>query len=236
MLNINNGNIETARIPRAKTLLAEVYIRLRDDIIQGKYPPGARLRVEHLKDIYKASAGTLREALSLLVSDSLVSAEEQRGFSVTPLSLADLDDLTSMRILLETEALRQSLRKGNDDWEADLVAAYYRLTKVERRPSPAEIMLSEWELRNKEFHDALIKACDSRWLLQILRLLYRQAERYRHLAVTKSTMKRNLHAEHEEIFHAALNRNEKRATEALVQHIDLTRQAIHSLAPSWMRG
>jgi DNA-binding FadR family transcriptional regulator len=50
----------------------------------GKRAPGQRLRVEHLKDPYQLSSGTLREALSLLVPDALVTVKSQRGFRVAP--------------------------------------------------------------------------------------------------------------------------------------------------------
>lgn len=218
-----------------KTLVEEAYLRLREDIIQGKYESGARLRVEHLKDDYGVGAGTLREALSLLVADTLVATEGQRGFSVMPMSLSDLDDLTHTRILLETEALRLSLRNGGDEWEAALVAAFHRLTKVEERMKKTLPRLREWDDRNKEFHEALISACGSRWLLHMLGILYRQAERYRRFSLTTGGTRRNVHAEHIEIFEAALRRDEKRAVECLAQHIDKTRQGIHKLAPDWLR-
>jgi DNA-binding GntR family transcriptional regulator len=220
---------------RPRTLVEDAYLRLREDIIQGKYGPGSRLRVEHMKDDYGVGAGTLREALSLLVSDALVVAEGQRGFWVAPLSLTDLDDLTRTRILLETEALRLSLRQGGDDWEAELVAAFHRLTKVEERMKRTAPQAREWEHRNKSFHEALIDACDSRWLRHLLSILYRQSERYRRFAITKGTVKRDIHGEHTEIYEAAMKRDEKRAVEALTRHVDLTRQAIHKMAPDWLR-
>lgn len=220
---------------RPRTLVEDAYLRLREDIIQGKYESGARLRVEHLKDDYGVGAGTLREALSLLVSDLLVIAEGQRGFSVAPLSLTDLDDLTRTRILLESEALRLSLRHGDDEWEAQLVAAFHRLSIVEQRIRRTAPQLREWEARNKTFHAALIDACQSHWLRRMLVILYRQSERYRRFAIAKGTLKRDLHAEHTEIFEAAIKRDEKRAVAALVRHVDLTRNAIHQMAPDWLR-
>jgi DNA-binding GntR family transcriptional regulator len=60
------------------------YLALRQDIVSGTLAPGARLRVEHLKDHYEVGAGTLREALALLLSDALVVAEGQRGFASRP--------------------------------------------------------------------------------------------------------------------------------------------------------
>lgn len=235
MLTSQKNNNADSGEDRPRTLVEDAYLRLREDIIQGKYAPGSRLRVEHLKDDYGVGAGTLREALSLLVSDTLVVAEGQRGFWVAPLSLADLDDLTHTRILLETDALRLSLRHGGDDWEAELVAAFHRLTKVEERMKRTPLQAKEWEARNKSFHEALIDACDSRWLRHLLAILYRQSERYRRFAITKGTVKRDLHAEHTEIFEAAMKRDEKRATEALARHVDLTRQAVHKMAPDWLR-
>ena len=58
----------------------------------------------------------VREALSLLLSDALVTAEGQRGFRVAPISLADLEDMTNTRVMLETEALRLSIRHGGAVW------------------------------------------------------------------------------------------------------------------------
>ena len=98
-----------------KTLVLATYERLRNDIIAGVLAPGSRLRVEHLKEVYEAGAGTLREALALLVSDALVNTYGQRGFWVKPISLEDFADLTEKRILLETDALRLSLKNGDDD-------------------------------------------------------------------------------------------------------------------------
>jgi len=232
---LRNGSSADGAEERPRTLVEDAYLKLREDIIQGKYGPGSRLRVEHMKDDYGVGAGTLREALSLLVSDALVVAEGQRGFWVAPLSLADLDDLTHTRILIESEALRLSLRNGGDDWEAELVAAFHRLTKVEERLKKTAPQALEWEHRNKGFHEALIDACNSRWLYHLLSILYRQSERYRRFALTKGTMKRDLHAEHTDLFEAALKRDEKRAVEVLTRHIDLTRQAVHKMAPDWLR-
>ena len=56
----------------SRTLIERAYAQLRDDIIEGRLVPGEKLRVEHLKEHYRVSAGTLREAITRLVSDALV--------------------------------------------------------------------------------------------------------------------------------------------------------------------
>jgi DNA-binding GntR family transcriptional regulator len=209
-----------------RTLVEDAYRRLREDIVEGKHKPGTRLRVEHMKNDYGVGAGTLREALSLLVSDALVLTEGQRGFWVAPISLADLQDVTRVRILLETEALRLSLRQGGDDWEADLVAAFHRLSKVEDKGRRGPTQAKEWEVCNKRFHEALIAAAGSRWLSYLLGILYRQSERYRRFAISTNPTKRDLHAEHTQIYEAALARDEKRAVASLSRHVQLTCDAV----------
>jgi len=121
--------------PAPRTLVERAYLALRHDVVCGKLVPGERLRVEHLKDQYEVGAGTLREALSLLMSDALVTSEGQRGFRVATISLADLEDVTNTRVMLETEALRQSIRHGDAQWEAALVQKLRVLEPDRKRPS-----------------------------------------------------------------------------------------------------
>jgi DNA-binding GntR family transcriptional regulator len=212
------------------TQVGQAYAALRRDIIDGHLPPGSRLRVEHLKDSYGVGSGTLREALSLLVSDALVMTRDQRGFHVTTISLEDLQDITNSRILLECEALRQSIRLGDELWESRLIAAFYLLTRVEERLSATSAeSFDEWEQRNREYHQALISACPSRWTHHFLGILYQQTERYRRLVVTRKPIPRDVHAEHQAIQDAALARDEERAVELLARHIATTADAVRQL-------
>ncbi|MGJ7917844.1 GntR family transcriptional regulator [Massilia sp. LXY-6] len=214
-----------------RTLVEATYLRLRRDIIEGRLAPGAKLRVEHLKTGYEIGAGTLREALSLLLSDALVISEGQRGFYVSPISLEDLRDITRQRILLECEALRQSIADGDDEWEAGLVGAYHRLERMEKAQGGAKkLNAAEWELRNRQFHEALIGACSSRWLRYMIGLLYRQAERYRYLTIVHSTRPRKVHDEHTAIFKSALKRDVDGAVRALEKHIHANFSTVASLS------
>lgn len=214
-----------------RTLVEGAYLQVRRDIIEGRLAPGEKLRVEHLKDRYGIGAGTLREALALLLSDVLVVAEGQRGFHVAPISLQDLADITNTRVLLETNALRLSIQNGDDEWEAGLVAAFHKLSNSEERLGNRN-NVREWEERNRSFHEALIAACDSDWQRYLIGLLYRQSERYRHLAITRNVMPRDLHGEHGAIIEAALKRDGERASRALERHIRLTFDSICLLTPA----
>lgn len=203
-----------------KSLIGETYLGLRKDIIEGRYAPGEKLRVEHLKAKYDVSGSTLREALALLVSDSLVVPQAQRGFRVAPMSMDDVVDLTRTRIMLECAAVRDAIKYGDDQWEARVVSAYHMLSRAEERlASDLKDVLPEWERRNQEFHEALVSACPSRWVLRFRSILYQQSQRYRQLSAVKSEVPASIHEEHREIFEAAMARDVDRADKVLAKHI-----------------
>ncbi|MBS0542219.1 MAG: FCD domain-containing protein [Proteobacteria bacterium] len=213
-----------------KTLVEAAYLRMRRDIIEGIYAPGEKLRVEHLKDQYEVGAGTLREALLLLVTDALVVAQGQRGFRVAPISIADCEDISHTRVLLETEALRQSIARGDDAWEAALVAAFHRLTRAEQKLCDNDDSTTEeWEKCNRAFHEALISASTSRWIRHFQQILYQQSERYRRVSLFRQPITRDIHAEHHALFDATLARDAARASSILSEHILRTLDAVKRL-------
>ena len=224
----NNTNSSDSLSTEPKTLVESAYRALRRDIIEGHLPPGEKLRVEHLKDNYGVGAGTLREALSLLISDALVVSQGQRGFRVAPVSLEDFEDITKTRVMLECEALRQSIAMGDDAWEGELLAAFHRLTKAEEKRIGTDDR-EEWEERNRIFHEVLIAACPSRWLKHFLAILYQQAERYRRLSLYLQPIPRNIHDEHEALLQAAMARDADKATAVLSEHIMLTFRSVQQI-------
>ena len=203
----------------ARTLVGSSYNRLRDDIITRKLLPGAKLRIEELREAYQIGASPLREALNRLAGEGFVTVEEQRGFRVAPVSLDDLQDLSRMRTMLECEALRESIRNGSDEWEANLIAAHHRLQKAEQSYGRD---LAEWEQRNGEFHEALVACCSSAWLLRLRHILYEQHKRYRFISILAHEENRDVHQEHLKIMEAALSRDVESACKATEYHIRRT--------------
>ena len=204
----------------SRTLTEQTYNRLRHAIIEGQLAPGSKLRIEHLRQQYGVGAGTLREAVTRLVSDALVTAESQRGFRVTPIAIEDLEELTRLRVLIETEGLRQSMRYGGEAWRQALHASYAALNAVDY-PIRAE-QRPQWEALNVRFHEALLNGRPSAWTQKVLRLLSRHSERYRRYAMGLPGLLRDVHAEHREIYELALAGQEARAALALEAHICTT--------------
>ena len=158
----------------AATLTEALHDRIRQDIILGALQPSSKLKLEKLSKTYGASVNTLRESLSRLAADGLVVVEGQKGFAVLPVSMQDLREITEMRQMLECHALRQSIANADLDWEARLVGAYHKLSKVEALvEAEPELYGDAWERYNLEFHEALIANCQSRWLKLFHRAMYR---------------------------------------------------------------
>lgn len=205
------------------TLAEMAYWRLRRDIIVGTRTPGERLRIEKLKTIYAIGPTPLREALQKLAQDGLVVSEGNRGFAVAPLDPAEFDDLNTARTVVETGALRLSIERGGDDWEARVVAAAYIMGKEDDALANAEHSPSDnWESANSELHTALVSACDSNWLLKLRDGLHDLCERYRRASVALRMGERDLKAEHASIVAAALERDVERACRLTEEHFART--------------
>ncbi len=215
-----------ARGPKAaspRSLVEAAYDTIRHEILTGALAPETKLRFEMLRKRYGFGASTLREALTRLVGEALVTSEEQKGFRVAPVSLEDLADLTRTRIFVEKEALRESILAGDDAWEGRVVAAYHRLSKIEAKlASGPEYQQDEFEERNREFHHALISACPSRWLHHLYGILFQQSERYRRISLVNRVVPRDVHGEHKAIFEAALARDADLACKVAGEHIERT--------------
>ncbi len=200
----------------------QAYSLLRQDILSGAIAAGDKLKVDVLQRVYSFSSSPLREALNRLVGENLVIADERRGFRAAPLTANDLIDLTAMRLVVETGALTASMQKGSDVWEGEVVAAFYRLDRIERRIALGEMSRDdEWTARHKDFHMSLVLACGSQRLVGLCAKLFDQSERYRRLSASLRQQPRNTMDEHREIMEAALARNADAAGK-LRAHIERT--------------
>ncbi|MGC0787364.1 GntR family transcriptional regulator [Pantoea agglomerans] len=210
------------------SLTQTTYSRLRDALLSCQLVPGARLNTKELAEALDTNVGAIREALSRLTSENLVIAEPQKGFRVTPVSLADLLDLTATRKLIECECLSESLAHGDVNWEGEILSAFHLLARYgngdDEWPGTPE-----WNRRHNRFHDALTSACPNTWLLRMQRMLFIQNERYRILSVNMTRGERDLNAEHKALMEAALSRDTEQIKRLMQEHIQKTTDVVIKL-------
>lgn len=197
------------------------YVFIREDILSGRLKPAQKLRLEALRAQYGYGASPLREALSRLAAERLVTARGQRGYWVAAISAAEYADIVDMRLQLEPMALARSIANASPDWEARLTLAYRQLCAVEGiLDTDPEGLSGDWERENRAFHRALIGNCGSDWLLRFVAVLSEQSERYRRQALAlQAVPKETLLREHREIYEAAMARKAGLAVELLKLHI-----------------
>lgn len=214
-----------------KSLSDRTYRQLREDIIAGRLLAGAKLKLEGLMQDYAVGMSPLREALARLIGDRMVITEAQRGFWVAPLSIAELDDLTRVRTLLETEAISASIVRGDEAWMGQVTSAFNQLSEIEARlPPSAEHLppdlLEAWEDKNRSFHAILVAAADSPIIIRFRNQLYQQSERYRRVSLTVSRGWRSVADEHQAIYEAVRDRNVLRACKMTEIHLNCTAEEV----------
>lgn len=200
------------------TVGSTVYHQIKRDIIFGALTPGAKLKLNALKDRYKTSLSTLRETLNRLTSEGFVDAPSQRGFFVCDVSADDLNEIASLRILLEGHALELSLANGDAEWEGNLVAAHHKLSLMERKMLAGDLSSKEtWKRYDWEFHLATIQACRSKNLLDLHSTIFDKYLRYQNLVMTHRGEIAS--REHAQLLEAVIARDAVRAKEVLEIHV-----------------
>ncbi len=204
----------------AKTQSDQMFDRLQADILTCRIAPGSKLRINDIAESAEVSLGAVREALSRLGAEGFVIAEPQKGYRVSPVSIEDLCDLTEARVEIERIALSRSIARGDLEWETSLVAAWHRLSKIQQ-PRPKDPDAHRWAAAHAEFHQILVASCGSNKLLQVRSQLYQQSERYRCFSGAVSR-ERDVFAEHQTIFDAAIARDGAAAAQAIEEHLRTT--------------
>jgi DNA-binding GntR family transcriptional regulator len=220
-------DIEISSTTSQTPLTEQAFRRLRRDVLAGVFQPGGKLKIEELQSHYGFSSSPLREALSRLAQEGLVRADERRGFRVAALSLADLADITRMRLMLDPEALADAIDHGDDEWEAQVVAAFHRLDRLESKLSDGPVLLSQdWCDMHRSFHMTLIGACTSTRLKTWCASLFDQAERYRLASARLRSTQRRKSVEHRKLMDATLRRDKDTACALLREHIKSTERNV----------
>lgn len=199
-------------------LTNQCYDEIQEQIINGTFEPGKKLKVEELKQQLDSGASPIREALSRLVTSGLVEAHDNKGFYVTEISEADIRDLYQTFLQIEILALTQAIMLGDDAWKTSIVAALYNLSLIENNPETPSFRI--WSERNYAFHVALISGCNSPTLLNIRAHVYRLFDRYCQISFNLSHKELPVnHEEHKKLAASVLNRDLKITTELITHHI-----------------
>lgn len=217
--------------PQPTTLAVAVYENIRRDIRSGVLAPDQALRTDWLKSHYQTGVSPMREALSRLAAEHMVTAEGKRGYRVSKITEDDFDELVDLSKDLELRAIELSIANGNDDWESAIVASFHKLSKTSPPGLKDDaLLIEERELRHRNFHHTIVSACGSRWRLRFLNHLFSHLERYRRIMMPSQKISveiaKEIEEEHRALMTSVIERNTAEARAILDVHRNRTILAI----------
>ena len=139
------AEIPFRRLPKS-TFREHIAQRLRQAILSGEIPPGAQLVETTLSAQFSVSRGPLREALRQLVEEGLLVTVPYTGTHVISLSVDDVREIYSMRIVLERFAFEQAWSRRDAAFRQELLRRQAALTATIDAGDDAASIRAELEL------------------------------------------------------------------------------------------
>lgn len=205
------------------SLREKIYHRLKNAILDGVYKPGESLIEMKLAKELGVSRTPVREAIRQLELEGLVSSIPNKGVIVEGVTPQDVEDIYTIRKMIEGLAARWAAEKISDTQLTDLKDI---LDLIEFYTEKGEIdKVSELDSR---FHDVIFKASNSRPLESVLSNFHHFIQRARLASVKTSGRAFYSLEEHRKIYEALRVRDPDAAEKAMLHHVG---SAISNLYP-----
>lgn len=208
---------DTLAQPLSRGLATEIAARLTAAILHGQLGPGERLREEALAETLGVSRGPLREAFAQLERQGLIVIRRNRGAFVARLSRADVDEVYSLRLVLERLAMERAARLADESQLAQIQAivdamALYTDGVTEQEAAQHDI----------KFHDLIYQAAKHQRLYECWTNLRPQI----HIMllsrnVANSDFRDYAAAGHRDLLQALQGRDEDHARHAIDAHLKI---------------
>jgi DNA-binding GntR family transcriptional regulator len=191
--------------------------RLREAIILGEITPGTPLRLEDLARSLGMSISPIREAVRQLEALGLAEHVPHHGSKVMGLDVEELRELFSIRLALETMAVRRAaelFQPADETAGREQLAAY---GEARRRDDVRAAVRA-----HTAFHFTLYEAARSAWLVRLIRPAWDSCERYRPALLSAEGDLQDRHQELDaELLAACTAHDLGRAADAFRAHLEL---------------
>jgi DNA-binding GntR family transcriptional regulator len=207
---------DVPRIAR-RTLQVEVLDRLRDLIIEGRLPPGARINEGQIGAQLGVSRTPLREAIKTLASEGLVEIVQAKGAVVRRFSVRDLQEILEVLKTIEQLGARLTCRHADE-------ATLRHLNDLHRRMMDLYALGERLEYfkLNQAIHTGFVEASGNAVLAEMHQTLQARIKRMRFIGNEQPEKWAGAVAEHEEMIEALNRRDGERLAEVVGRHLDQT--------------
>jgi DNA-binding GntR family transcriptional regulator len=218
---------ETANRIVRPTTVELVTTAIRQMILSGRLVPGEVLRQEALADDLGVSRVPIREAISRLQSEGLLTVVPHKGAYVCELSVDEVRETFDIRVRLEPWIFSEAIPCIT---EAQIAKAERLVEEMDQADD------SEWGHLNWRFHETLYLPAQRDITLQMLRVLHDRSDRYFRFQVVKVPIRQQSHDEHMKLVEACRKRDAKLGMKLLEQHVRIAAQQIVGIVESVMFG
>lgn len=186
---------------------------LRDRIIRGDMPPGARLSETEIAATYAVSRQPVREAFIKLAEERLVEVRPQRGTFVSLISVPMVTTARFIREAVEADIVRR-VAETADDAAVALLEAQVDAQDALATGAPGDAFMSA----DERFHRTLAELAGQAAVADYLEDLKIQMNRVRHISARQLSRSR-LIAQHREVVRAIRARSPEQAEAAMRRHL-----------------
>ena len=172
------------------------------------------MRLNELAKRYEVSTMPIREALSLLESEGLLTIHPHRGAQVTSFSADELVGIYEMRAVLEQLATLRAVPKLTADDLELLTSAVEKMRK-----SSVLKDITQFSVLNLEFHFNLYAACQNTHLCETVKSLRYRTQHYFHRYVESMSGLQNGYTEHRHLLDLIVARKAKAAASMMYDHV-----------------
>lgn len=199
---------------RNLSLAEQVFERLENEILCGKYPIGEVLTEMKLAGDLGVSRTPVREALHRLEQEHLVETMP-KGILIVGVSRQDLTDIFAVRARIEGLASRAAAKRVTDAELAELREAVDLQEFYVPRNDPDHVRSMD-----SRFHRLIYRFSGSNVLEDVLLPLHRKVQKYRRVSVEDRGRAAESAAEHRSIYEAIAAHDPDRAERATALHIE----------------
>ena len=208
---------------KSRTLSDEVAERLRDAIRSGSIQPGNRLVEQEVAEQLGVSRVPVREAIQTLVDEGIVRKSPHRGAYVYLPTRSEIDEISSLRVVLERFVVERVIHNWNPAHEDTL----RRIVAAMRSASQEGDYLRLYE-QDYAFHCTLWEIADHSILLEIVSSLRTRLNRFLYEATSAlPTEQASRHvASHDEMIEILKGGDVAIAQAEITQHILAAKERI----------
>lgn len=196
---------------------------LRREIISGILAPDEGLKQAHIAARLGLSLAPVREALQRLESEGLVVSHRHRGYFVSALDPAEIDDIFEMRIWIEGRTSYHSTMRRTEE---DIAHLERLVAEMEASSDPQTADLGRWSALNREFHLSLFQIGGRQQLAKIAITLLDAVERYVWIDYASGDGLKAAQLEHRQILQAFKSRDAAMVRALSQEHCQHTRQRL----------